>query len=115
MNDRFCEMLGYTQAELRGKTFLEITHPDDREASLTARRQLLAGEISSWSLEKRFIHKDGAIVWARLWISLVHGAAARLCGNVIARAPIHHVAGCPLHALAAPAFRNQKLDRCTSR
>jgi PAS domain S-box-containing protein len=71
MNDRFCEILGYTQAELRGKTFLEITHTDDREASLTARRQLLAGEISSSSLEKRFIHKEGAIVWARLWISLV--------------------------------------------
>src|SRR6478672_4853028 len=37
------------QAELRGKTFLEMTHPDDREASLAAVRQLLAGDISSWS------------------------------------------------------------------
>ena len=71
LNDRFCEILGYTQAELRGKTFLDITHPDDREASLTAVRRLLAGEISSWSAEKRYIHKDGAIVWARLCVSLV--------------------------------------------
>jgi PAS domain S-box-containing protein len=74
LNDRFCEILGYTQAELSGKTFLDITHPDDREASLTDRRQLLAGEISSRSMEKRYIHKEGgAIVWVRLWISLVRG------------------------------------------
>jgi PAS domain S-box-containing protein len=71
LNDRFCEMLGYTQAELRGKTFLDFTHPDDREASLTAVRRALAGEISSWSTEKRYVRKDGTIVWARLWASLV--------------------------------------------
>jgi PAS domain S-box-containing protein len=71
LNDRFCEMLGYTPAELRGKTFLDFTHPDDREASLSAVRRLLADEISSWLTEKRYIRKDGAIVWVRLWVSLV--------------------------------------------
>jgi len=71
INDRFCEMLGYSQTELRGKTFLDITHPDDREASLTAVRQLLAGEISSWLKEKRYIRKDGGTVWGRLFSSLV--------------------------------------------
>jgi PAS domain S-box-containing protein len=71
LNDRFCEILGYTQAELSGKTFLDITHPDDREASLTGVRHLLAGDISSWLTEKRYIRKDGTIVWARLWVSLV--------------------------------------------
>jgi PAS domain S-box-containing protein len=73
LNDRLCEILGYTQAELREKTFLDITHPDDRDASLSGIRQLLAGEISSWSMEKRYIHKEDAIVWVRLWISLVRG------------------------------------------
>jgi PAS domain-containing protein len=53
VNDRLCQMLGYTQAELRTKTFLDITHPDDRDASLGAIRQLLSGEISSWLTEKR--------------------------------------------------------------
>jgi PAS domain S-box-containing protein len=71
LNDRFCEILGYTQDELRGKTFVDVTHPDDRQVSLTAVCRLLAGEISWWSTEKRYIHKEGAIVWARLWLSLV--------------------------------------------
>ena len=71
VNDRFCQILGYSQTELRGKTFLDITHPDDCEDSLTAVRQLLAGEISSWLKEKRYIRKDGATVWGRLFLSLV--------------------------------------------
>ena len=71
LNDRYCEILGYTQAELRGKSFWDIVHPDDREVSLAARRQLLAGEIPSWSREKRYIRKDGATIWARVFVSLV--------------------------------------------
>ncbi len=73
VNDRFCEILGYTQAELRGKTFLDVTHPDDRENSVAAGRQIVAGEISSWSTEKRYVRKDRATVWARLHLSLVRG------------------------------------------
>ena len=57
--------------ELRGKTFIDITHPDDREASISRNRKLLAGEISSWSSEKRYIRKDGITVWARVFVSLV--------------------------------------------
>jgi PAS domain S-box-containing protein len=71
LNNRFSEIVGYTQAELSGKTFVDITHPDDREANNVARRQFLAGEISSWSVEKRYIHKNGAIVWAKVHVSLV--------------------------------------------
>src|SRR5215472_449232 len=71
LNDRFCEILGYTQAELLGKGFLEVTHRDDWEKNLTATNQMISGEISSWSTEKRSIRKDGVIVWARLFLSLV--------------------------------------------
>jgi PAS domain S-box-containing protein len=71
LNDRFCEIAGYTQAELQGKTFLDITHPDDREASVVKVRRLLAGEISSNKMEKRYIRKDGSIVWVTLSTSLV--------------------------------------------
>ncbi len=77
LNDRFCEIIGYSQGELSGKTFLDVTHPDDREASLAAVRQLLAGEISSWTREKRYIRKDGATVWARLFTSLVRDQNGR--------------------------------------
>jgi len=71
LNDRLCEILGYTQAELRGKTFLEFTHPDDREVCAAAVRRLLAGEMSSHSMDMRYIHMDGSLVWARLCVSLV--------------------------------------------
>jgi PAS domain S-box-containing protein len=73
LNRRFCEILGYSEPELFGKSFLDFTHPDDREASLSATRQLLACEMSSWSTQKRYIGKDGCTVWVRLSTSLVRG------------------------------------------
>jgi PAS domain S-box-containing protein len=71
INDRFGQMLGYTVAELREKTITDITHPEDHEASLTGRRQLLEGEISSHTMDKRYLRKDGSIFWASLYRSLV--------------------------------------------
>jgi PAS domain S-box-containing protein len=71
VNDRLCEILGYSREELRGKRFIDITHPDDREASVTAIRKLIAREIPSWSTEKRYIRKGGATAWARVRVSLV--------------------------------------------
>jgi PAS domain S-box-containing protein len=71
VNDRLCEILGYTQGELRTRTFLDVTHPDDRNTSLAAVRQLLNGEIPSWLTEKRYIRKSGTVVWGRLFVSLV--------------------------------------------
>ena len=53
VNNRFCQMLGYSEAELRRKTLNDITHPDDNEESLAGRRKLLAGEIFSHTMEKR--------------------------------------------------------------
>jgi PAS domain S-box-containing protein len=77
LNDRFCEFLGYSREELRGKTFIDITHPDDREASVTAVHKLLASEIASWSTEKRYIRKDGVTVWGRVRVSLVRDQRKR--------------------------------------
>jgi two-component system, cell cycle sensor histidine kinase and response regulator CckA len=71
VNNRFCQMLGYSEAELRRKTLREITHPDHIDESLAGRRQLLAGEISSHTMEKRYIRKDGTVFWGRLNRSLV--------------------------------------------
>lgn len=84
-NKRFCEVLGYTQAELQEKTVLDVTHPDDRTDYRTVRERLVAGEISSWSNERRYIRKDGAIVWARLYESLVrdpHGEPQYFIGMI---------------------------------
>jgi PAS domain S-box-containing protein len=71
VNDRFCEILGYSRDELHGRNFVDITHPDDRETSVTQVTRLLAGEISSLSLEKRYIRKDGVTLWGRAVVSLV--------------------------------------------
>ena len=75
VNDRLCEILGYTPEELRARTFLEMTRPEDREPSLAAMRQLLAGELSSLSKEVRYVRKDGSIGWASLCVSLVRDQA----------------------------------------
>jgi PAS domain S-box-containing protein len=71
VNDRLCEILGYSPTELRGAAFLDLTHPEDREASGATLRQFLQGEISSCSLEKRYVRKDGNTVWARVFVKLV--------------------------------------------
>ena len=73
VNSRFCQMLGYSEAELRRKTLHDITHFEDIEESQAGRRQLLAGEISSHTMEKRYLRRDGTVVWGRLCRSLVRG------------------------------------------
>jgi PAS domain S-box-containing protein len=71
VNHKLCEIVGYTREELAARTFQDITHPDDLEADLASLRQLLAGHISTYSMEKRYFHKDGSIVWIELTVSLV--------------------------------------------
>jgi two-component system, cell cycle sensor histidine kinase and response regulator CckA len=71
VNNRFCEMLGYSESELLRKAWQDITYPDDLEEAVAGRRQLLAGEITSHTMEKRYIRKDGTVWWGRLYRSLV--------------------------------------------
>ena len=65
-NQRFCSITGYTQEELLTLTFRDITHPDDLGIDNAYVRQLLAGEIATFSMEKRYIRRDGSIVWVNL-------------------------------------------------
>ena len=67
--------LGYEEDELLGLTFQEITHPDDVDADVAQARRLEAGEIPSYQMEKRYIHKEGHIIWALLSGSLVRDAS----------------------------------------
>jgi len=72
LNEGACEILGYTEDELRGRSFLDVTHPDDREACLAAIGQLQSGEMSSYLSEKRYVRKDGRVIWARVFAAPVH-------------------------------------------
>jgi len=70
INQRACDMLGYTQAELRTLTFMDITHPDDVLVNIREFKRTLAGEIDSYRLEQRFERKDGDPLWAYLSVAL---------------------------------------------
>ena len=71
VNQALSEIVGYPPDELVAKTFQEITHPDDRDTDLSYVRQLLAGAIRTYTLEKRFLHADGHVVWVSLSVALV--------------------------------------------
>ena len=70
VNRAFCAMLGYSADELASIDFAAITHPDDVSRSRDAHRSLLDGERSSWTTDKRYVRKDGSIVWAEVTTSL---------------------------------------------
>ncbi|QSJ18022.1 PAS domain S-box protein [Nostoc sp. UHCC 0702] len=74
INAALCEITGYSYAELMQMNFQEITHPDDLASDWAQARRVLAGEINGYSLEKRYIRKDGRIIWVNLTASAVWDA-----------------------------------------
>lgn len=71
VNRSLCELLGYSAEELARTTFQAITHPEDLENDLQQVRQMLARELRSYQMEKRYLHKAGHVVWTQLSVSLV--------------------------------------------
>ena len=71
VNQKLCDIVGYSREELLQKTFQDITHPDDLESDMANVRRILAGEINTYSMEKRYVRKDGSIVWIYLTVSVV--------------------------------------------
>ena len=71
VNRAMCGMLGYSEAEMVRKTIGEISHGDDMGVNAEFQKRLLAGEIDSFQMDKRYIHKDGHTVWGHLNVSLV--------------------------------------------
>jgi PAS domain S-box-containing protein len=77
VNPRVCEILGYGEKELIGRTVKELSHPEDRDAADAPRDRVLRGEADTARVEKRYLRKDGALVWVSLVIALERDAAGR--------------------------------------
>ena len=71
VNRRMCEIVGYSQEELFKLTFQDITHPNDLEEDLERTQRVLAGELDTYTIEKRYVKKDDSEVWVNLTVSLV--------------------------------------------
>ena len=69
INKKHGDLVGLTPEALIGMTFMEITHPDDLKADLANMERLRRGEVSEFSLEKRFLHKNGTLVWVNLTVT----------------------------------------------
>jgi PAS domain S-box-containing protein len=77
VNPTFCRITGYSEAELLAQKVQDITHPDDMEEDLASLQRLLAGEIPSHQMEKRYIHKQGHVVWIQVSVSLVRDSVGK--------------------------------------
>ncbi len=82
VNEVLCEMLGYSREELLRSNFQQITHPDDLDADLQHIEELLAGEINTYQMEKRYLDSQRRIIWVLMSVSLVRDSN---------EAPVHFV------------------------
>ena len=72
VNQKLCAMTGYSAEELQTKTFIGLTDPRERRSAMKELARVLRGSADSWSLAKRWIRKDGSIIWVE-----VNGTAVR--------------------------------------
>lgn len=77
VNQALCRMVGYSEAEMLARTMHDITHPDDIDQEVQERQLVLAGAKDTYQREKRYVHRDGHIVWAHLTCTLVRDDAGR--------------------------------------
>jgi len=75
VNERFAAICGYPADELLGKSFIALTHPEDRERNRRLTEDLLAGRIEGFHLEKRYLHRAGHVVWVRNDVWLIEDPA----------------------------------------
>ncbi len=73
VNHAFCDIVGYRQEELLNLSIETITHPDDIAKDLALIKQMETGEIRSYEIEKRYLHKDGRVVWVQNTVSISRG------------------------------------------
>ncbi|MFL6577493.1 MAG: PAS domain S-box protein, partial [Povalibacter sp.] len=82
VNRAFCKLVGYSADELLQKRWQDITHPEDIESDSSLARRVLAGELPDYTIEKRYVRKDGEIVWVNLFGNFVHDSNDRAVQGV---------------------------------
>jgi PAS domain S-box-containing protein/diguanylate cyclase (GGDEF)-like protein len=75
VNRAMCELLGYSEDELLSMSFGDISHPEDLDESVDSFRRILAGEITDYELEKRYLRADGRTVWGLVHVSIVRDSS----------------------------------------
>jgi PAS domain S-box-containing protein len=108
VNDALCQMVGYSRDELLRMRFAHLTHPDDLELDREQFQRLVRGEIGDYRIEKRYIRKDGAVIWVQTSTILVkdaagapvsaHGMVVDMTESKQAEQEIHRLANHLLHA-----------------
>ena len=78
VNQPVMRMLGYSEEELCAHTFMQLTYPDDLESNLSLLQRALTGEIDTYQMEKRYLHKNGSLVWGRVSAGVVRDADGHL-------------------------------------
>jgi len=81
VNAAMCKFLGYSEEELLARTVLDVTHPDDRAESRALGQRLVAGKSDVFDVEKRYVRKDGNVVWARVTVNVIRDASGRPLRN----------------------------------
>jgi PAS domain S-box-containing protein len=76
-NNAFCRFVGYAEGDLVGKTFLDVTHPEDKDIGIEKIRAVAKGALAEATFQKRYLRKDGGVVWGELTVGLVPDAKGR--------------------------------------
>jgi PAS domain S-box-containing protein len=71
VNQAYCDMLGRTEAEVMAAHVPDYTHPDDRDRDAEAMPRVLSGELPQYKVEKRYLRKDGTVIWARIVVTAI--------------------------------------------
>jgi two-component system cell cycle sensor histidine kinase/response regulator CckA len=82
VNSRSASMLGYTQEELKALSAFDITHPDDRQLSIANFASLAGGKVASYRMQKRYIRKDGEVVWGDVHVSAIYNERGEFMANL---------------------------------
>ncbi|MEZ6000194.1 PAS domain S-box protein [Hyphomonas sp.] len=78
VNQRVCDIVGYEPQELMQLTFQDITHPDDLDIDLGLLQETIEGKRDSYSMDKRYLRKDGSLVWVKLTVGCVRNGAGEV-------------------------------------